>query len=249
MQMIRHDNFDKRVLFYAASTFANQEFEGGEWAPQIKDVYTIQFVDYFTQGSSSIKHYEMVNKLSLKTRQDGQLLPYERVPGIYLIQVELKGEGIRNIKFPVQGELSELEWWWYIIKYADQFDSDEIERCKKLGLPERMEQALRQLEYVDLDPKKREAYTTEVKEIDTYDNELEHIALESELKGLLDGFIDFDFRKISPTATKQIKDSGKLFPKNFAEEIGNRYIDEGKFSQEQLEHFIKLLVENGILSD
>ncbi|MDR2371891.1 MAG: Rpn family recombination-promoting nuclease/putative transposase [Puniceicoccales bacterium] len=80
MQMIRHDNFDKRVLFYAASTFANQEFEGGEWVPQIKDVYAIQFVDYFTQGSSPIKHYEMVNKLSLKTGQDGQLLPYERIP-------------------------------------------------------------------------------------------------------------------------------------------------------------------------
>jgi hypothetical protein len=29
MQIIRHDNFDKRSLFYAASTFANQEFEGG----------------------------------------------------------------------------------------------------------------------------------------------------------------------------------------------------------------------------
>jgi hypothetical protein len=27
MKIIRHDNFDKRLLFYAASTFANQEFE------------------------------------------------------------------------------------------------------------------------------------------------------------------------------------------------------------------------------
>jgi hypothetical protein len=110
MQMIRYYNFDKRVLFYAASTFANQEFEGDEWAPQIKDVYAIQFVDYFTQGSSSIKYYEMINKLSLKVKQDGKLLPYEKIPDIYLIQVELKGEGIRDIKFLVQGELTELEW-------------------------------------------------------------------------------------------------------------------------------------------
>jgi hypothetical protein len=112
-----------------------------------------------------------------------------------------------------------------------------------------MEQALRQLEYGGLDPKKRKAYTTEVTEIDTYDDELERVALEEKLTGLLDGFIDFDFRKISSTATKRIKDTGKLFPGNLVEEIGIRYIDEGKISQEQLEHFIKLLAENGILSD
>jgi hypothetical protein len=33
------------------------------------------------------------------------------------------------------------------------------------------------------------------------------------------------------------------------DEIWNHYIGEGKISQEQLEHFIKLLAENGILSD
>jgi predicted transposase/invertase (TIGR01784 family) len=253
MQMIRHDNFDKRVLFYAASTFANQEFEGGEWAPQIKNVYAIQFVDYFTQGSSPIKYYEVFNKLSLKVGQDGQLLPFETIQGIHLIQVELKGEGIRDIKFPVQGELTDLEWWWYIIKYSNQFDSAEIERCKKLGLPERMEQALRQLEYVGLDPKKREAYVTEVKEIDTYDDELKRIASEGklegelggELKGLLAGFIDF--QKISPTIVQGIQNSKKLFPRDLVEEIGSRYINEGKISKEQLESFIKLLGENGIL--
>jgi predicted transposase/invertase (TIGR01784 family) len=87
MQMIRHDNFDKRVLFYAASTFAHQEFEGDEWAPQIKNVYAIQFIDYFTQGSGPIKYYEMINKLSLKMGQDGQLLPFETIQGIHLIQV------------------------------------------------------------------------------------------------------------------------------------------------------------------
>jgi hypothetical protein len=150
-------------------------------------------------------------------------------------------------------ELTDLEWWWYIIKYSNQFDSDEIERCKKLGLPERMEQALRQLEYGGLDPKKREAYTTEVKEIDTYDDELKRVELtgelKGELKGLFDGFIDFDFRKISPTAVKRIKDTDKLLPRNFVEKIGNQYIAEGKISQEQLAHFIKLLGKNEILFD
>jgi predicted transposase/invertase (TIGR01784 family) len=49
MQITRHDNFDKRALFYAASTFANQRFDGGnEWHSQIRDVYAIQFVDYST---------------------------------------------------------------------------------------------------------------------------------------------------------------------------------------------------------
>ncbi|MDR0740362.1 MAG: hypothetical protein LBF34_01470 [Puniceicoccales bacterium] len=109
-----------------------------------------------------------------------------------------------------------------------------------------MEQALCQLEYVDLDPKKREAYTTEVTEIDTYDDELKRIALEGELKGLLDGFIDF--QKIPPTAAKRIKETEKLLPRSLVEEVGSHYINEGKISQEQLKHFIELLRENGILA-
>jgi predicted transposase/invertase (TIGR01784 family) len=255
MQMIRHDNFDKRVLFYAASTFANQEFEGGEWAPQIKDVYAIQFVDYFTQGSSPVKHYEMINKFSLKIDKDGQLLPLEAIRGIHLIQVELKGEGIRDIKFPVEDRLTDLEWWYYIIKYADQFDANEIERCKTLGLPERMEQALHQLEYGGLDPKKREEYTTEVKDIDTYDDELKRAELlgrlEGELKGKLEGLFNgfIDFNRISPSMAEAIKTTQRLLPRNLVQEIGDQYIKERKISQEQLKHFIELLAKNGILSD
>ncbi|MDR2371959.1 MAG: hypothetical protein LBD60_02315 [Puniceicoccales bacterium] len=111
-------------------------------------------------------------------------------------------------------------WWWYIIKYSNQFDPDEVERCKKLGLSERMEQALRQLEYVGLDPKKREAYAKEVTEIDTYDDELRRM----KLRGLLAGFIDF--QKISSTIVQEIQNWGKLFPRSLVEVIGNRYIGE-----------------------
>jgi hypothetical protein len=207
----------------------------------------------------------VINRSSLKVGENGQLLPFETIKGINLIQVELKGEGIRDIKFPVQEKLTELEWWYYIIKYSDHFDGKEIERCKGLGLPERLEQVLRQLEYVGLDPKKREEYVTEVKEIDTYDDELKRIALESEQKGelkgklegelkgklesLLDGFIDFDFQKIPTTAAKRIKDTEKLLPRNLVEEVGGNYINEGKIIQKQLEDFVKLLEENEILAD
>jgi hypothetical protein len=73
--------------------------------------------------------------------------------------------------------------------------------------------------------------------------------LKGKLEGLLDGFIDFDFQKISPTAAKRIRDTEKLLPRNLVEEIGNHYIDEGKISREQLKTFIELLDDNEILSD
>jgi hypothetical protein len=46
MQIIRHDNFDKRSLFYEALTFSNQEFEGGaNDTPKLRT---------FTRSNSSI---------------------------------------------------------------------------------------------------------------------------------------------------------------------------------------------------
>jgi hypothetical protein len=193
----------------------------------------------------------VINRSSLKVGENGQLLPFETIKGINLIQVELKGEGIRDIKFPVQEKLTELEWWYYIIKYSDHFDGKEIERCKGLGLPERMEQVLRQLEYVGLDPKKREEYVTEVKEIDTYDDELKRIALKSKLEGKLEGLINvfIDFNMISPSVAREIKNSEKLLPRNLVEEVGGNYINEGKITRKQLEDFVKLLEENEILAD
>ncbi|MDR1367018.1 MAG: Rpn family recombination-promoting nuclease/putative transposase [Puniceicoccales bacterium] len=187
MQMIRHDSFDRRTLFYAASAFARQEVEGDEWASRIrkiKSVYSIQFVDYFTHGGIPIKCYEMVNKFSPEPNANEELLPLETLPGIHMIQVELKGEGIRDLKFPASGKLSNLEWWYYMIKYSDQFDADEIKRCRGLGMPECIAQALEKLEYSSLDPQKQAEYVTEVKNIDTNNKELERAALKAELKGL-----------------------------------------------------------------
>jgi hypothetical protein len=160
MQLIHHNNFNRQVLFYAASNFTNQE-EGGKWAPRIRDVYGIQFMDYSTEGDSPIKFYEAINKSSLKVGEKGEILPFEKIEGIYLIQVELQGKGM-DIKFPVEKELSSFEWWLYIMKYSDQFDEGEIERCKGLGMPEQIVAVLERLKYSGLDPKKQLEYAQEV---------------------------------------------------------------------------------------
>jgi hypothetical protein len=66
---------------------------------------------------------------------------------------------------------------------------------------------------------------------------------------LFNGFIDFDFQKISSITVEQIRKTHKLLPRNLVQEIGDQYIKERKISQEQLKHFIELLAKNGILSD
>jgi hypothetical protein len=190
----------------------------------------------------------MINKFSLKAGQNGQLLPYETVRGIHLIQVELKGKGIGELKFPVERRLSDLEWWYYIIKYSDRFDGGEIGRCRDLGMPMRMEQVLRQLEYIGLDPKKREEYVKEEEEVDGYGDELKRVELKEKLKSLLNSFIDFDFQKISPPAVKQIKKSGQLLPRNLVEEMGNDYVGEGKITGDQLAIFVECLKKQEVIS-
>ncbi|MDR1435205.1 MAG: Rpn family recombination-promoting nuclease/putative transposase [Puniceicoccales bacterium] len=87
MQILRHNNFDKRVLFHAASTFANQEFEGGsEWHSQIKNIYAIQFLDYSTLGNGNFRKYYWV-----RDKYSGRDLE-----GIFLIQNELKFSGLNS---------------------------------------------------------------------------------------------------------------------------------------------------------
>jgi LPS O-antigen subunit length determinant protein (WzzB/FepE family) len=128
-------------------------------------------------------------------------------------------------------------------------------------MPESIEKALEKLKYSGLNPQDRQEYEKEAELIDSYSKALEHAEtkgelkgelkgkLEGKLEGLLNGYIDFNFQKISPTTIRQIKESNTLLPKNELMKIGSRYVEEGKITQEQLENFIRLVDQEGILAN
>jgi predicted transposase/invertase (TIGR01784 family) len=164
MQIIRHDNFDKRALFYAASTFANQEFEGGgEWHSKIKNVYAIQFVDYCTLKNGSFrKYYRMIDKFS-----------DQEIEGIYLIQIELAGMKEIAAKVKKGEPITAAEWWYYMLENSEKFTENEIQKYQNVGMPQEVAEALDKLKFSGWNCKDQKVYEGEVQEVITYYGELE----------------------------------------------------------------------------
>jgi predicted transposase/invertase (TIGR01784 family) len=175
MQLLKHDDFDERALFYATSTYANQQFEKKQkWYSQIKKVYAIQFMDYATDAPGCLRYYETKDRFSDRV-----------ISGINLIQVELSKT--EHIKFPIQQQLEPLEWWYYLMKYADRFTVEEIRRCRTLGMPDGIVKALKHLAFDGWDPNRKETYTKEVKKVATYYKVLEEQKQAGHRAGLLEG--------------------------------------------------------------
>ncbi|MDR0678406.1 MAG: Rpn family recombination-promoting nuclease/putative transposase [Holosporaceae bacterium] len=116
MQAVHHDYFDRRALFYAASTFVKQilpkedlpeeESTGSrnmrKWYARLKDVYAIQFIDNYRSPSQDFKkYYKMTDVFS-----------QQMLNGIHLIQIELKK--IQHIQFPLSdsqaSSLQPVDW-------------------------------------------------------------------------------------------------------------------------------------------
>jgi predicted transposase/invertase (TIGR01784 family) len=250
MQIIRHDNFNKRALFYAASTFANQEFEGGrEWHSQIKNVYAVQFVDYSTLGDGSFRrYYRMTDKFS-----------NQEIEGICLIQIELAG--IKEIAAKVQrGEaLTSAEWWYYMIENSDKFTEDEIQKYQNIGMPTAIAEALDKLKFSGWNYDDQRVYEGEVQEVITYFGELERREEEGiqkglqqgrqeglqwgQIKGLVERFLDHESLQ---------KSLGRIephsIPKDLVEQVWheltqNQSITDGR----NLKDFVQILQDAGIL--
>jgi predicted transposase/invertase (TIGR01784 family) len=256
MQMLHHDNFDRRALFYAASTFANQHFESGngiEWHSQIRDVYAIQFVDYYTrdkEGGQFRKYYRMTDWLSPETKQV--------IEGICLIQVELAG--IRTIasKLAEGKALTAAEWWYYVIENSENLTETQIEQWENLGISGKITKALEKLKFQGWEAKTQETYSQEVQEVNTYHDELERREqkgkmegkMEGEMKGQVKGLMErFVYGENMERSLGMIRKQNIRFSEEFVGETWNEYASSGEEIPEDKtkESFMAVLRRENIL--
>ncbi|MDR0740151.1 MAG: Rpn family recombination-promoting nuclease/putative transposase [Puniceicoccales bacterium] len=246
MQMMHHDNFDKRALFYAASTFVNQEFpRRSKWHLQIKNVYAIQFVDYSTGDKNTEqfrRYYRMTDCISV---------PNQVIDGICLIQIELAG--IQEIADKIiRGEpLTPAEWWYYMIENSESFTQEQINQYKALGMPGKIEGALEKLRFEGWDAKDKDRYEREIQEVHTYNEELdrrEKLGKEREsIKSLIDGFLD---ENIPERLLKRIRGQNVQFSRALVREVWDEYAAEdpnGGQNEDTLMPFMGFLRDQGIL--
>jgi hypothetical protein len=87
----------------------------------------------------------------------------KKIDGMHLIQIELKR--IKDIKFPYEISLNSVGWWYYMMKFTDQFTEKEIQRCKDFWMLEEVKVALFNLKFENLDSSDKEKYQKEVMEV------------------------------------------------------------------------------------
>ncbi|MDR2806585.1 MAG: Rpn family recombination-promoting nuclease/putative transposase, partial [Puniceicoccales bacterium] len=257
MQILHHDNFDRRALFYAASTFANQQYEGGtEWHSQIKNVYAIQFVDYFTKDKEQgqfRKYYRMTDWLS----EEKQV-----IEGISLIQVELAGIQILGNKLKTGKILTPAEWWYYVIENSESLTEAQIAQYKSLGMPQKLKDALEKLKFRGWEARYKKIYGKEIKEVDTYRLELARREQkgreegeqkgreEGEMKGHIKGLIErFIYDENMKRSLKAIRNQEMKFPKELVEKVWNEYAsqEEGIPEDKSRDEFMAVLRRENVL--
>ncbi|MDR1906824.1 MAG: Rpn family recombination-promoting nuclease/putative transposase [Puniceicoccales bacterium] len=263
MQMIHHDDFDRRALFYAASAFANQNFDAGnEWHTRIANVYAIQFLDYTTREKGDFrKYYRISDELS-----------DEKIEGIRLIQIELAGARSIGMKLRRKETLTCAEWWYYILRNSQKFTEKAIERYRDLGMSPRMEMALSQLRYEGWAVSDRTVYDKEVEEMYTYNKVLEEQErkglqkglrrglrrgrMEGRLEGHLEGRLEGQVRSmmaaffVDPCLLRVLLQNSEqnLLPESFVRKIWQDYAQEKTIPAEKtVEDFIGNLRREGVL--
>jgi predicted transposase/invertase (TIGR01784 family) len=250
MQIMRHDSFDKRALFYAASTFVNQEFpRKGKWHLQIKNVYAIQFVDYST-GNKNTGQFRRCYRMTDCFPGSNRV-----IDGICLIQIELAGiQGIAA-KITRREPLTPAEWWYHMIENSESFTQERIDQYKELGMPQDIEGALEKLKFEGWDNEDRARYEQEIKEVYTYNGELERrekIGQEigqkrSDIRNLIENFLEGNS---SQRALGRIRRQNVQFSKALVRGVWDEYAaedpDSGQ-SEETLMPFMELLRTQGVL--
>jgi hypothetical protein len=143
-------SFDWRLFLDPASAFAppdlSENESGGDdepeeqhWRSRISGLYAIQFLNFDTGpigGDPEIGDPLFVGE---RVSRDGHCEEH-------LIQIQLKQI---NITVPVADDVTsgwtDLQWWYYLLKYSDQFTEHEMRRCQELGMPKEVRSGLTRL--------------------------------------------------------------------------------------------------------
>jgi hypothetical protein len=177
----------------------------------------------------------------------------EMLNGIHVIQIELKN--IQHVQFPLSnnqsGSLQPVDWWYYIMKYSDKFNDEEIERCRELGMPDKIATALENLKKQRWSDKEWVDYVIALDEVPTFKEEKKRSKEKGERKGQLINLMrawDTDERLpqflLSPIKNA-ISNSGELLKPMFVQKVFEKLQDEIS-SDKTHEGFINALMDNDI---
>jgi predicted transposase/invertase (TIGR01784 family) len=199
MQIIGHDDYGKRTLYYWAKTYAEQLQESAKFV-QLNKTIVISILDfsYFKQDN---EYHRIIELLDKKTNQKYPELDYL---ALHFVELEKYQNDIYNIK-------STLERWITFLNKAHEIKKNNIP--KELLTPE-IEKAVEELEVMHLDEKEREQYEgqqiflmDEKARLDSAEKKGKiEGKIEAAEKGILAGLTDEIIKTITDLPLEQIKE-------------------------------------------
>jgi hypothetical protein len=144
------------------------------------------------------------------------------VHDICLIEIELP---LIDLRFPADPDVCRswgcTDWWYFLLKFADQFTDDEIQRCGGLGMPVVVIAALDQLDRGQWPAEMEAKYLAEVEAVTLHRAVVEMERAEAKEQGQLEvligiflkqGFLDDDWwLELEATRWRCVQVSWKLF--------------------------------------
>lgn len=161
MQARRHENFDERVLFYAASTYARQltalQYASHTWYNELQPVVAVQIVDYDSnkiRGIKTEREDKMLNRVKNHPMKDKQFVKnyvlHDQESGqstdhIQLVQIELPRANAVHRLFPPEPGFTMQQWWLSVLSHATDYTEDTVSECSTF-MPEEIRAALQRLQ-------------------------------------------------------------------------------------------------------
>jgi hypothetical protein len=210
-----------------------------------RDVYAIQIMTSDSRdapGEAGRDH---------NCRDGAPAVCVDTIDGIHLIQIELARVRIR---FPVAAGValrwSELEWWYYFLKFADEFTDKELERCRTLGIPEPVLMAFIPLNRRFWSAEERDEYQRELAGVGPSVEPVARrrrkrekpVGLHSQLRRLIEVFL-----KTGSLAREDVSDIEERFSVKLVRDIWSISRDPRK-TEERYFYFVRTLERNELIT-
>lgn len=191
MQARRHERFDERALYYAASTYSRQltekDLNKNRWYTMLRPVIALQILDFDTnkitqkkkdkRTPSTLKDTEAAHLLDrIIERVMKNPLPEGHYVKDFLMTCQNSGQKLDDLRllqielprahaqFPPTNAFTDKDWWLSVLCHSEKYTHEQIEQLEKEGIniPPHIKLAFHRLDYSIWAPEMQVEYKEEI---------------------------------------------------------------------------------------
>jgi hypothetical protein len=189
MQARRHEQFDERALYYAASTYSRQltekDLNKNRWYNMLRPVIALQVLDFDTNKVSGKKEDKplktdteeakylldkIIERVTKNPLPEGHYVKDflmtcqhsgQKLDDLRLLQIELPRS---HAKFPPSNAFTDKDWWLSILCHSEKYTHEQMEQLEQQGIniPAHIKAAFHRLDYSIWAPEMQVEYKEQI---------------------------------------------------------------------------------------